>query len=208
MSLLPVIGFVLAGGRSSRMGRDKALLILDGRTLVERAIAKLSAVCISVAIAGGGEELTRYARVLPDTNPGCGPLGGIVTALEGSQTEWCLFLPVDVPLLPLEFLRALTERALASSAVAVLPRVAGRLEPLCAAYRRAALPGLRQSLSEGMYKVTAAVERAGAMEVFDVADRPELFANVNTPDEFAAAERLLKDLRDAASETWVEASDS
>jgi molybdopterin-guanine dinucleotide biosynthesis protein A len=172
------------------MGQDKALLLFDGTTLVSRALEKMKAVCASVAIAGGGESLASFGRVVPDSLPGCGPLGGIVAALEGSDFEWNLFLPVDVPLLTVDFLRELGERCLESSAVAVMPRIGGRAEPICAGYSRRALPGLRQALDAGRFKVTAAAAAAGLVDYVEIAETG-MFANVNTPEEFAAAERLL-----------------
>lgn len=187
MSGLPVAGFVLAGGRSSRMGRDKVLLEFGGELLIERALKKLRAVCASVAIAGGGEELTAFGQVVPDEVPGCGPLGGIVAALETSEFEWGLFLPVDVPLVPMSFVLGLAGRCLASDAVAVMPRVKGRVEPLCAGYSRKALAGLREELAGGRLKVTEAVRSTGRVEYFDAEEAPERFANVNTPEEFALA---------------------
>ena len=89
------------------MGQDKALLTLGGEPLVKIAARKLKAVCAEVAIAGGAEELARFGRVIPDNWPGCGPLGGIVSALEQSSFEWNLFLPVDAPFVPVFCLNAL-----------------------------------------------------------------------------------------------------
>jgi len=194
MSSLPVAGFVLAGGRSLRMGRDKVLLEFGGELLIERALKKLGAVCASVAIAGGGEGLAAFGRVVPDGVTGCGPLGGIVAALETSEFEWALFLPVDVPLVPMSFVLGLAGRCLGSDAVAVLPRVEGRVEPLCAAYRRKALPGLREALAGGRFKVTEAAGGAGRVEYFDAEEAPERFANVNTPEEFSAALEYMAEM--------------
>jgi molybdopterin-guanine dinucleotide biosynthesis protein A len=177
------------------MGRDKALLVFDGETLVERALGKMGAVCASIAIAGGGEELQRFGTVVPDARPGCGPLGGIVAALAHSELEWNLFLPVDVPLLPVEFLRKLAERCLASAAVAVLPRVEGRVEPLCAAYSGRALREMKKCLDAGRFKVTDAMEAAGPVEFLEVEGDRLQFANVNTPKEFEEAERYMARLR-------------
>jgi molybdopterin-guanine dinucleotide biosynthesis protein A len=95
-------GYVLAGGRSTRMGRDKALLILDGETLVQRALRTLAEVCDEVAIAGGAPHLAQFGRLIPDPIPDSGPLAGIVAALEQSTHEWNLFLAVDVPFVPRE----------------------------------------------------------------------------------------------------------
>ena len=82
------------------MGRDKALLELDEETLVARAVRTLGGVCREVAIAGGDERLAGYGRVIPDERAGCGPLSGIVAALEQTQWEWNVFLAVDMPFVP------------------------------------------------------------------------------------------------------------
>src|SRR5260370_33366300 len=98
-------GFVLAGGRSSRMGQDKALLTLGGEALVKRGVRKLSEVCAEVSISGGTEDLTRFGNVIPDKNPGCGPLGGIVAALARISFEWTLLLTVYAPFVPVSLLK-------------------------------------------------------------------------------------------------------
>jgi molybdopterin-guanine dinucleotide biosynthesis protein A len=183
-------GFLLAGGRSSRMGQDKALLTLGGEPLAARGIRKLRAICAEVSIAGGSEELMRFGRVIPDRSPGCGPLGGIVSALEQSSFEWNLFLPVDAPFVPVSTLQALLSAAVGFSGVGVMARVQGRMHPLCAAYSIKALEVLRQELAAGRWKVTSAIEAAGPVKVVDF-EEASWFANLNTPDEFAKAEQDL-----------------
>jgi molybdopterin-guanine dinucleotide biosynthesis protein A len=183
-------GFVLAGGRSSRMGQDKALLTLGGEPLVKRVIRKLSEVCAKVAIAGGTEDLTRFGRVVPDKSLGCGPLGGIVSALEQSSFEWNLFLPVDAPFVPVSTLKALLFMAAGSPSVCVMARAQGVMQPLCAVYSRKALGVLQQELTAGRWKVTAAIEAAGPIKVMDFEDA-NWFVNLNTPEEFADAEEHL-----------------
>ena len=116
---VPAAGFVLAGGRSTRMGQDKALLTLGGEPLVKRAVRKLSMVCAEVAIAGGAENLMQFGRVIPDESSGCGPLAGIVAALEQSSFEWNLFLAVDAPFVPVSVLKALLFMAAGSPSVCV-----------------------------------------------------------------------------------------
>lgn len=180
-------GFVLAGGRSSRMGQDKALLRLGGMTLVERCVRKLAAVCDEVAIAGGEPELQHFARVVTDRAPGCGPLGGIVAALEQSCREWNLFLPVDAPFVPVTCLPKLLRAAAEGCGDAVIARAEGRLQPLCGVYSRKMLPRLRQELAEGRWKVAPALQAAGSVGVIDFAN-VKWFANLNTPAEFAEAE--------------------
>jgi molybdenum cofactor guanylyltransferase len=186
-------GFVLAGGRSSRMGQDKALLVLGGEPLVRRAVRMLGTICTEVAVAGGTDDLTRFGRVIPDKNPGCGPLGGIVSALEQSSFEWNLFLPVDAPFVPASALEAMLARTRGFEGVCVMPRVDGVLQPLCAVYSRRAVEALQRELSNGRWKVTLAIEAAGQVEIVDFEDE-RWFANLNTPEEFAEAEKNVSAL--------------
>lgn len=181
----PVAGFVLAGGKSSRMGRDKTLLELDGETLVERALRKLRGVCAEVAIAGGGEGLERFGRVVPDLTPGQGPLGGIVAALEQSNYEWNLFVGVDMPFVPEAALRALLAAA-GGAEMVVLAQADGYVQPLCGIYSRRALPVLRGELAAGRLKVKDAVAATGAISYLQVGEEA-WFRNLNTPEEFRVA---------------------
>jgi molybdopterin-guanine dinucleotide biosynthesis protein A len=181
-------GFVLAGGRSSRMGKDKALLMLGGEPLIARGVRKLSRVCAEVAIAGGSEDLALFGHVISDKSPDCGPLSGIVAALEQSSFEWNLFLAVDTPFVPVSALKALLSRATGFTGVCVMARAQGMMQPLCAVYSRRALEALEQELAAGRWKVTRAIEVAGSVKFMDF-DDASWFANLNTPEDFADAER-------------------
>ncbi|MGH9588049.1 MAG: molybdenum cofactor guanylyltransferase [Acidobacteriaceae bacterium] len=152
--------FVLAGGQSTRMGRDKALLELGGRPLIEHALAKLRALGFSPSIAGSRPDLARFAPVISDNFSHLGPLGGIEAALASSDAEQNLFLAVDLPWLPVEFLRWMMERTNSTHALATIPRLQGLPQPLCAVYSRALLPHVKAALAEGDAKVIRAVERA------------------------------------------------
>ncbi len=187
---MPVNGYLLAGGRSSRMGQDKALLRLGGRTLVEIALGKLAAMCRETAIVGNAPELVGFGvPVIQDSIAGCGPLGGIVAGLEHSLVEWNVFLAVDVPFLPAEALRQLLAATEDSRRVAVVAEVGGFPQPLCAVYARRALPLLRRELEAGRWKVMSAIRVAGAVELVPFQDE-RWFRNLNTPEEFAEAEAL------------------
>ena len=152
--------FVLAGGQSTRMGRDKALLELAGRPLIEHALEKLRALGFSPRVVGLRPDLNAFAAVIPDIHPHSGPLSGIEAALAASDTEQNLFLPVDLPLLPVEFLRWMVERADSTEALATVPRLQGRPQPLCAVYTKALLPYVQAALAADDAKVMRAVERA------------------------------------------------
>jgi len=175
-----ISGFVLAGGRSSRLGRDKALLpwppdtSADGsrQTLLQHSVARLEMVCTTVSVCANRDDLPFAGAIIPDALPGSGPLGGIVAALESSTTDWNLMLAVDLPLLPVEVLRALVARTAAqqSGAVAfvppahrvacILPELDGLPQPLCGLYHRALLRGLQTMLEAGKFKVMAALQEA------------------------------------------------
>jgi molybdenum cofactor guanylyltransferase len=103
---LPISGFVLAGGKSSRMGVDKATQMFCGRPLIELAVEKLSSFCADVAISGNRDDLARFAPVVTETRLDAGPGAGVEAGLRSAQYDWCLFIPVDVPLLPVELLRS------------------------------------------------------------------------------------------------------
>jgi molybdenum cofactor guanylyltransferase len=201
-----VEGWVLAGGASSRMGRDKALLEIGGRPLIALALEKLRALGLQPRIAGSRPDLAAFAPVVPDNFPGSGPLAGIVAALAASDADPNLFLPVDLPNLPVAFLSWMAGRAEASGAAATLPLLAGRPQPLCAVYHRSLLPGLRAALAAGQYKVIPAIETAarGALDTFEVealasalipegwpAHPPvrDWFRNLNTPEDYERLHR-------------------
>ena len=194
-------GFVLAGGQSTRMGKDKALLEYAGRPLVEHAVEKLTGAGLKAYIVGTRSDLAAYAPVIEDLRPECGPLGGIEAALASSNSEWNLFLPVDLPLLPLFFLRNLLERVNSTAAGATIPMLAGRPQPLCAVYHRDSLEGIRKSLESGDYKVMHGIEKASSSSSIDLFSveavaatrddwplEPPLrwwFQNLNTPADLA-----------------------
>lgn len=157
-----VNAFVLAGGASSRMGRDKALLEIGGRPLIEIALALLRGLGLNPRICGSRPDLARFASVVPDNHPGCGPLAGVEAALSASGSNLNLFLPVDLPAIPPAFLRWLMDRAATTNAVATIPLLAGRPQPLCAVYSRRLLHGIHQALAGGQYKMMTAITNAAS----------------------------------------------
>jgi molybdopterin-guanine dinucleotide biosynthesis protein A len=132
-----VTGFVLAGGKSTRMGRDKAALLLEGRTLLEHALRTVRQACGSALVLGSRELYGHYgAEVVEDIFPGCGPLSGIHAALTHTRTEFNLIIAVDTPFLSAFFLRFMVERAVVSGATVTTPEIAGYRQPLCSVYKR------------------------------------------------------------------------
>ena len=189
------VGVVLAGGASSRMGRDKALLGLSGSSLVERAAAKLAAVCYEVLLADGGRETLAGHRSVAD-HPARGPAAGILGAAAAAPGASLLVLACDLPLVPVPLLELL---AAAPPDVAwMVPRHAGRVEPLCALYRPPALAALAARVSRGDLAphrladgVELAVRYLDGPELAGLGDPHTLFLNVNRPDDLRRAEAHL-----------------
>jgi molybdopterin-guanine dinucleotide biosynthesis protein A len=178
-------GFILAGGNSSRMGRDKAFLPAGGRTLIEQIADYVEQATGNVTLIGPRE---RYAGlgypVVSDMLPGMGPLGGLYTALRTTSSRWNLILACDMPRLTADFLRGLLQAAENCGKDCLVPVTSDGAHPLCAAYHRDLLPRAESALSAGQLKMQAFV-RALDTEYWPV-DDPDLLRNVNTPDEFAA----------------------
>lgn len=187
-----------------RMGRDKALLDLNGTPLIEIALEKLRTLGFSPRIAGSRPDLSVFAPIIPDLHPRSGPLGGIQAALATSNEEQNLFLAVDLPWLPIEFLRWMIARVAYTSSLATVPRLNGLPQPLCAIYHKALLPYAQTALTSGDAKVMRAVERAAdgtglridSFEVESVAAAQgwvhalplhRWFENLNTPEGYAKA---------------------
>jgi molybdopterin-guanine dinucleotide biosynthesis protein A len=97
-------GYILAGGKSSRMGADKALLQLAGKPLIQHAVTKVRRTCAEVHILGNNPALAAFAPLVPDVHPNCGPIGGMEAALMHSSHDWNLFLAVDMPFLPTAYI--------------------------------------------------------------------------------------------------------
>ena len=175
------------------MGKNKALLELGGQTLVERALGVLGSVCAEVAIAGGGVEMERFGRVVPDPAAGQGPLGGLVAALEDTAYEWNAVLAVDIPFVPASAWRQMLSWADGSNALAVVPRAGERDQPLCAVYSRGCVPIFRRELEAGRWRVLDALKALDPVDAM-VFTEVEWFRNLNTPEDFSAAGGLTGEL--------------
>jgi molybdopterin-guanine dinucleotide biosynthesis protein A len=196
-----MVGYVLAGGASSRFGQDKALIEVGGKPMLARMCELLRGVVNKVNVVAPPEKyLSIGVQTVADLWPGEGPLCGIVTALLNTeksdpQREWNLIVSCDMPFLTQEWLAYLAERALKSSAQVVLPQSAHGPEPLCACYRTDAGPALRAVFEHGVRKITDALKQVKT-EVLDAADwkrfdsAGRLFWNMNTAVDFEEVRRV------------------
>ena len=146
-------GVVLAGGESSRMGRDKALLPLAGRPLIAHALATLREACLQVAIAGASpganSTLAAYAPIVLDPQPGLGPLAGICAALESATARLAVFLPIDLPLIPASLIAYLLYHARITGQAVTVPSMNGFAQTFPVVLDRSVFPALKMELDTG-----------------------------------------------------------
>jgi molybdopterin-guanine dinucleotide biosynthesis protein A len=214
MPLLPVHGFVLAGGKSTRMGGDKAMMPFCGRPMVEIAVEKLRSFCAEVSIAGNRNDLARYADVVQEARLEAGPAAGVEAGLKAARQEWVLFIPVDVPLVPVELLLRWVEEALrVKMSVSYLGIV--QKQPAFCLLQRERLASFSRLLNEGERRLEVLLNQTASTDEYALwmYDAYELyggfsgdgtyhgpddktlerwFANVNTPDELVEAEESFR----------------
>jgi len=207
--LLDVAGFVLAGGRSARMGRDKALVELHGRPLAALAVELLQGAGLSASMAGARSDLGAFAPVIADQSADEGPLGGVCSALASTDAELAVFIPVDLPLLPATLLTSLVADALITGAAVTLTSLNGFAQTFPVVVRTSLAALLQRELEGGrsgcFAAFQAAAEQSGevvrvipvemlaqAGQVFDhhVVPAYRWFLNVNTSSDVERAARL------------------
>ena len=189
-------GFVLAGGASRRMGRDKAQILWGKGTLLTHAIENLRRVASGVFVVGASSD-NLAVPVLADKFLGVGPLAGIQTALSNSSTDWNLIIAVDLPLVTAEILKWITNFRAGASRTAIVPRVKARLQPLCAIYHRDVLPEVDAALGKEQSSIRRLLERLSTRiieedELIANGFAPEMFLNVNTPEDLKRARVIAK----------------
>lgn len=179
-------GFVLTGGQSRRMGRDKALLTADGASLVERVAARVRAVAGSVTLIGAPERYQSLGLpVAADLIERCGPLGGVYTALHMTGADWNLIVACDMPDATEELLAELLRAARERDAVCLAAETNHGLHPLCAVYHRRALAAVESAIARKSLKMHDLLSGLQAIR-WPVRDAL-LLRNVNTPAEWEAA---------------------
>lgn len=173
---------VLTGGRSRRMGRDKAFVAVNGEPMVRRVARALRAAGATEVVAVGRDEGALLAegidRFLPDTHPGEGPLGGVVAALDDAVAPMVVVVACDMPDLTVEAVQALVTALAADPLLAVAVA-----EPLCAAWRPIrALTALQRAFGGGERTMTTAI---ALLPHVAVTVDPAALRNVNRPDDLA-----------------------
>ncbi len=154
------VGFVLAGGKSTRMGQDKALVQLAGRSLAERALGILRGAGLSASLAGGSPAITNLAPLVQDSIPGLGPLAGICAGLASTSASIAVFMPIDLPLLPPALILYLLEQANVTGEAVTLASVGGYPQTFPVVLDRSMLPVLEGEMEAGRRSCFAAFETA------------------------------------------------
>lgn len=189
---------ILAGGVARRFGgRDKSALVVDDRSILDRQVAELASLTDDILLVGGHERQGGEAswlrvgacvRVVPDRVPGCGPLGGLDTALAEARGETLLLVACDMPFVTAALLAHLAGLIVAGDAV--VPHTDRGDHPLCAAYSRACRPAVIRRLADGRLAMRGLLEdlcvrRVMSHELAACGDPDRLLANVNTAEEYA-----------------------
>lgn len=178
---------VLCGGKSSRMGREKALLEIKGKTFLQHILDQLQGFEeILLSVSKTSPLYSVSCRTITDCFPDCGPMGGLQAALSDCHCEALLAVSCDLPF----FDRALAELLLAQMTPqtdAVIPVTPdGRYHPACAVYRRTVEPTLVRYLEQGDYKLRHVLRELSVQYVSVSGPMAECLKNVNTPEEYLA----------------------
>ena len=213
-----VDAIVLAGGASTRMGSDKALIELDGAPLLTRVVEAASSVAqvkrvlivgrtslpgLGTAPPGRLRQPTVEIECLADEVPDLGPLGGVASGLECVRSEYALVLACDTPWPQDRLLSALIERAPGNDAV--VPYWDKKPQVLCAVYARALLPLIRTLLDEGSGSLRSLLDQIPGLRAMDQDEVSRFdpsgvsFVNLNTREDLAQVERRIASSRSAAS---------
>jgi molybdopterin-guanine dinucleotide biosynthesis protein A len=191
-------GFILAGGRSTRMGRDKAQIFWGRGTLLSHACEQMRKIVSETYIVGRIESPDARCAVLSDTFLGRGPLAGIHSALKHTETDWNLVLALDLPLVSSALLEFVA-KACGDPNQAVAIRVGDHLQPLCAAYHRCLLWEIEARLHAGELSIHCLFEAARTRiieekDLLSAGFGVEMLLNVNTPEDLERAKELAKTL--------------
>lgn len=190
-----ITGIILAGGKSSRFGTDKALIKLNNKTLLEIAIDKMQLICDSVLISYNSPlpEHISYKQI-PDKIQSIGPMGGLYTCLEVSNTELNMILSVDAPFVPTDLFSLLTDYT--QDYNVVIPRYKENIYPLIGLYKKSFLKILEKDISNKRYKMMKAIKKSkhSVVEISDASEfyNDTFFMNINTREDLKTAEESIR----------------
>ena len=191
-----VSGIIVAGGRSSRIGVDKALLKVGGSTMIERIISVLQQVAGHVLISAGNGKysFTGYSHV-EDKFADIGPIGGIYSALKASSTPINIVVSCDLPFLSVDLLDYLLQNSLENELI--IPVHNNFYEPLCAVYNVSLLPVIEQQINDGDYKLINLITKTDSKLLPITSDlpfyKPNVFNNINSIADYEQLKTMIND---------------
>lgn len=182
---MQITGVILSGGQSTRMGTDKALIQINGKTLLENAIEICKSICNDIIISSNYQDHEKFGyKVVPDEIENCGPMGGIFSSLKESNTHWNFVISVDAAYVEPDFVKFIISEI--GSFDAIVPAHNEGKEPLISLYNKNGLPKMLYHLESGNFKMhnllstlsTKFVNSQNWVEKF-----PKIFFNLNRPSD-------------------------
>jgi molybdenum cofactor guanylyltransferase len=194
MLMSELTGLIVAGGRSSRMGAQKGLVLFGGKPLITYSVELLIQICSNVIISANSSAFDFLKMpVIADSTSGGGPMTGIYSGLMAASTEYVLVLSCDMPLINLGLLEYLI--ASSDDAKAAVAFHKGFPEPLCGIYHRELIAELKSHIAEEKFKLISFLEKINARFISINESlpfyNPDLFLNMNTPGDLKRGEMLL-----------------
>lgn len=192
---------ILAGGKSSRMGTNKALLPIFEKTTIEHIVDCCKHVADEIIVVTNEQDQYAFLQVplVCDEFKECGPLGGLEAGLQAAKYDKCILIACDMPFVSSEVIKHLMYHL--HNYDAVLPNVNGKLHPLFAAYRKTCLTPIRKRLQNNTLRMVGLLDEVNT-KILTEDELPlmdfniqNVFFNMNKPDEFRMAQKLASDLK-------------
>ena len=198
-----VTGIILAGGKSSRLGRDKAWEDVGGQRIIDRVIGALRSSCDEVLIIGDRPErqnelsLPKCIQYRSDELKGRGSIGGLYTGLKASDTLWSLVVACDMPFISRELIRFMLSMISKNRCDAIVPIINGRYQPTHALYNSTCIPFIEKNISSGNFRMDSYFDEIYLEEISEdvinsIKGAELSFFNVNTEDDLFTAREQYK----------------
>jgi molybdopterin-guanine dinucleotide biosynthesis protein A len=180
---MTITGIIIAGGKSTRMGKDKAFIKYNGKMLIEYAVSVITPIVNSIIISSNNSQNIKNFNIVSDIYKNTGPIAGIYSCIKASQTFANIVVPCDTPFVSTGLLKMLiTEFQKNKNIDAVVPRLPdGKIEPLIAVYTKNILSETKKAIENKDYKLVNLLSNINT-KYFDITDT-EQFKNINTPND-------------------------
>ena len=176
---------ILAGGKSSRMGSDKAMLTLEGKNFIQILMKELDFFPEKLIARGKNPDCAGMGwKVIDDIYPERGPLGGVHAALTICESDALFFVSCDIPLLKQSLVSELVEMLTEEADAVISVTNDGRKHPLCGVYKKSVLPVLTEQLESGNNRIMSALEKLDVKYIFLDEENSRMLKNINTPNDY------------------------